>query len=232
MWLGGRANRTDHALHRGRQTWASTLPEACDGCSRREWSMWALLPSWQRRRRRPPVAGPTAIRGSPSGIEGVAPVGTSGAAAAFDDVLPAAAAIARTVSAPHRFLNKHRPSERVLPAGDAAAVAHQTLREQHRNRGQDDHEHRHRIHLGSRCWAAGTGCRSRAAASRWAPAVNSVTTTSSNDSANASSPPATSAVAMFGQHDVAEGQPAVGAEVHRRLLERRARAAAAGRSRC
>ena len=52
---------------------------------------------------------------------------------------------------------------------------------------------------------------------RSCPAVNSVTMISSNDSANASMPPASSAVAHLRQHDVPEGLPAVGAEVHRRL---------------
>ena len=54
-----------------------------------------------------------------------------------------------------------------------------------------------------------------------------VTTISSNDSANASRPPATSAVAIIGSVTKPERLPAVGAEVHRGLDQRRLRAAQA-----
>ena len=59
------------------------------------------------------------------------------------------------------------------------------------------------------------------------PAVKVVTMISSNDRANASRPPARSAVRRRQRH-VPERLPGVGAEVHRRLLERARRAAQAG----
>ena len=60
-----------------------------------------------------------------------------------------------------------------------------------------------------------------------APAVNVVTMISSNESANASRPPATSAVRIAGKRDKSERLERVGAEVHRGLLEVTSRAAQA-----
>ena len=111
-------------------------------------------------------------------------------------------------------------------SGEAAAgVPRQPLREPDRDmtaRSRTSRPHSHRA-AGS---AAGCWRRSTAAASG-APAVNVVTIISSNESANASRPPATSAVRIW-EGDVAERLPAVGAEVGAGLLERRPRAAQPG----
>ncbi len=104
--------------------------------------------------------------------------------------------------------------------------------EPHGDRDRDDRQRDHRedddVHLRQLLIPGESAPRIQIGSVFSGPAVNVVTITSSNESAKASRPPATSAVARIGQGHVAERLPAVRAEIHRGLDQRRCAAAQAG----